>query len=215
MKKTIILVIAVLPLIYLLTELPTMPAQVVVHWNAQGEADRYGSKLLYVILAALPLLIFGFNIVYSRYNQNDENSKYQNKMISSLVVFFTVIACLFISQASSEQIEFLRILVILFGALFIYLGNMMNKLRINRNFGIKIPATLKNEVVWNRTHYVGGYGFVLLGLVTIISSALFSNPVISLTIMITLLFAYIIYIVIYAEILYRKQTGHSSISSHK
>lgn len=92
------------------------------------------------------------------------------------------------------------------------MGNMMNKLKKNLVFGIRIPATLRSEKVWNRTHYIGGYGFAICGVLTIISGIVFTDPQISLEVMITILLILVIVIGVYAEVLYRRETGHSSIS---
>ena len=58
------------------------------------------------------------------------------------------------------------------GVIFILLGNYMPRVRQNYTFGIKTPWTLADEVVWQRTHRVGGMVFVLMG-AAIFLSALF------------------------------------------
>lgn len=58
---------------------------------------------------------------------------------------------------------------VLMGALFIVLGNSLTQARPNYFFGIRTPWTLADDNVWRKTHRVGGYGFVIAGIVAIIS----------------------------------------------
>ena len=43
----------------------------------------------------------------------------------------------------------------------------MPRLPQNYFLGIKTPWTLANEMVWNKTHRIGGYSFVVMGIVLI------------------------------------------------
>lgn len=211
-NKIIIVIVALIPLVYFEVVFPTLPEQVVIHWNIHGQADRFGSPFIYLTLAQIPLLTLLLYVVYIRFKPVSQNKKYLGQLIDGLVVFLAFISILFTSQATSEQLRFLNLLVIIFGILFVFMGNMMNKLNKNLVFGIRIPATIRSEKVWNRTHYIGGYGFVICGILTIISGIVFTNPEVSLGVMITLLLLLIVYITIYAEVLYRRETGHSSLS---
>jgi len=56
--------------------------------------------------------------------------------------------------------------------MFIIIGNYMTQIRQNFFFGIKTPWTLSNEVVWKKTHRLGGYMFMASGMVSILSSVL-------------------------------------------
>lgn len=211
-NKIIITIIALIPLVYFAVAYPSFPDQVVIHWNIHGQADRYGSPFFYLILAKIPIVTLIIYALYIKLKPGSQNRKYLAQLIDGLVVFLAFISILFTSQATSEQLEFLNILVIIFGVLFVYMGNMMNKLKKNLVFGIRIPATIRSEKVWNRTHYIGGYGFAICGVLTIISGIVFTDPQISLGVMITILLILVIVIGVYAEVLYRRETGHSSIS---
>ncbi len=211
MKKYIILIIAILPILYLLILLPDMPSQVVVHWNAQGEADRYGSRFLYVFLSLIPVILLGFNYIYQKYNKIKANSIYQNKTINALVIMFAILAIMLTKSSSSEQLTIIRPMVGLFGGLFIYIGNLFNKLEPNKTFGIRIPATLKSDKVWRRTHYIGGYVFVITGFITLLTAIFISNPTTSLFMMIGLLLVDCIIIFSYAQKLYKQEQKESEL----
>ena len=61
---------------------------------------------------------------------------------------------------------------ILLGLLFVFLGNMMGKIKPNYFFGVRTPWTLADPDVWNRSHRLAGRLFFLAGLVTILSALL-------------------------------------------
>ncbi len=203
-SKYIYYVIAVLPIIYFLTVLQDMPSQVIVHWNAAGEPNRYGSKYMYLFLSLLPMLLIVFNELYVKYAKHKENTKYQYQIINFLVVFFSALVFIFINTALKEEFIFTTALLLLISVMFIFIGNIMNKLERNRSFGIRLPATLKSDIVWRKTHYIGGYIFVAIGLITLIATLTFSNEVYAMYLMIGLLLVTLIFLVIYSERLYRK-----------
>lgn len=205
MKKTILFIAVTIPLIYYVMVSSQLPDSVPVHFNIYGEPDRYGSKLLYLFLAALPIItLLSYNL-YTRYAKTSKNLVYQNKMISSLTVMFATLSIIFTYSVVHESFSNGRALVIIFSLLFIYLGNMFNKLEPNKTFGIRIPSTLKSEYVWNRVHFIGGYSFVITGIISLVSSLLISNQVVSLSIFIILLLINVVGIGIYSHILYRDE----------
>lgn len=211
MKKILpIIIIALIPIIYGTLAFSNMPEQVVTHWDIHGVADSYGSSLMYIFLSVIPIFILLSKQLYFKFAKRIDNAKLLSRFIDILVVFFSLIAVLFISQAANNQLQILSVLVFLFGVLFIIIGSMLGKIHQNKNFGIRLPATLRSENVWDKTHYIGGHIFVGVGTITVISSVF--SPEVSLTIMITTLLLAIIFITVYAERLYRTETGHSSFS---
>ena len=56
------------------------------------------------------------------------------------------------------------------GIMFILLGNYMPRIRPNYTFGIRTPWTPASETVWKKTHRVGGYVFVLSGVIIVVCS---------------------------------------------
>ena len=56
------------------------------------------------------------------------------------------------------------------GVLLIVLGNYMGKLRKSFFVGIRTPWTLASDAVWERTHQLGGWLFMLAGLVMVIGA---------------------------------------------
>jgi uncharacterized membrane protein len=64
------------------------------------------------------------------------------------------------------------------GALLMVIGNFMGKFRKNFFVGIRTPWTLTSDVVWERTHRLAGWLFVLAGLVWIVGGLVHASPVV-------------------------------------
>ena len=80
------------------------------------------------------------------------------------------------------------------GLLFVLIGIYMPKLPQNWFVGIRTPWTLSSDVVWKKTHVVGGRLFVLAGIVFILCSLLGLPVVIPLVCLIAIsVFTGIIY----------------------
>ena len=91
----------------------------------------------------------------------------------------------------------------LVGILFIIMGNYMGKIKYNWFIGIKTPWTLSSENVWNKTHRIAGWLFILMGVVMLLM------PIFPKEIMAPIFFSTIIAVVfgsfIYSYILYRNE----------
>ncbi|MDD2516329.1 MAG: SdpI family protein, partial [Candidatus Gracilibacteria bacterium] len=90
------------------------------------------------------------------------------------------------------------------GALFIVLGNYLGKIRQNYFVGIKTPWTLANEDVWNKTHRIGGWAFIISGILFIINSFILEKYV-WITFMFIITFCLFVPI-IYSYVIFKKIT---------
>ncbi len=89
-----------------------------------------------------------------------------------IVIFMLIIHWSTIGFAMGYPINISKVVLIGIGIMFIIIGNYMTQIRQNFFFGIKTPWTLSNEVVWKKTHRLGGYMFMASGMVSILSSVL-------------------------------------------
>ena len=61
-------------------------------------------------------------------------------------------------------------IMLLLGVMFIVIGNYLPTVKQNRTFGIRVPATFRNEEVWKKTHRFAGRAYVLGGIFSMIMS---------------------------------------------
>jgi uncharacterized membrane protein len=163
---------------FLLTLLiyPNLPEQVPIHWSSTGKVDSYGTKYFTLLLGAMPVGLYYMMLYLPRIDPRRENyAKHSGayQMIqSSIIIFFTIVHWIAIAIALGFELNIGRLVSIGIGILFIIIGNYMSQIRHNYFVGIKTPWTLANEVVWRKTHRVGGVVFVIAGLMMSISSFL-------------------------------------------
>jgi uncharacterized membrane protein len=74
------------------------------------------------------------------------------------------------------EVEQAVVMRLVFGGLFVALGAVMGKVRPNWFVGIRTPWTLSSKESWVKTHRVGGWIFLLVGLVFVVSSQLPAAP---------------------------------------
>lgn len=178
MKKNklfyITLIISIIPLIVNLIAFPHMPNKFPVHWGPSGEPDRYGSRIEQLTMSALPLVLFVFlNFLPSIDPKREAYKKHSGafSIINSVIILFLVITNLLgLFSGLGYDIPFQKVVPVLLGILFIVLGNFMTQIRHNYFFGIRTPWTLASEYVWKKTHRFGGYVFVVIGLVPLITT---------------------------------------------
>lgn len=58
--------------------------------------------------------------------------------------------------------------------MYIILGTTIFKVKQNSTFGFRLPWTMNNEIIWNKTNKLGGYLILAVGIITLIST-LFIN----------------------------------------
>lgn len=160
---------------------PNAPDRLPVHFDLNGDADRMGGKLeglfgvpsvalgLYVLLRLLPLLD------PARANYRIFAVAYGTIRLAVLVMLAVVDVTILLPVVGVE-VEQAVVTRLAFGGLFVVLGAVMGKIRPNWFVGIRTPWTLSSKESWVKTHRVGGWIFLLVGVVFVVSSQLPAAP---------------------------------------
>ena len=205
MKKINILTVLILISSIIVTVLiMALPDIVPVHVNFQGEVDGYGSKwfvLLGPIIAFFAVVLIQ---IYLRKTKNKSLEALQIMMAIMLAVFIGVCWLPYIITTKTGLNNIQIIVGIFFSGIFIFMGNYMGLLKMNKVAGIRVKWTFADEEIWQKTHRLLGYlmvvaGFVLLIItlgaflfyVNIIFISLLMLPLIS--IFIPTLYSYLLY----------------------
>ncbi len=189
-----------------------LPAEIPRHWNAKGEVDAYWAKEYIFFTAILPLLIYVMMLLLPKIDPKKRSYEMHKKAYSitvlGLTLFMIGIHWVSIYASLGNPIN-MKILVNLgVGILFIVLGNYMGQIRHNYFFGIRNPWTLASEEVWTKTHRVGRYAFVLLGITFVLAAFLpgtLASILIGASMLILLFFS-----TVYSYLLYRKLDNKKS-----
>lgn len=150
------------------------PDKVITHWNFQGEADGYSGKFfgsfgIPFIIIGMYLLLLVAPLLDPKRERYEDFQKVYNLFRMVFISFFTVIFFLTGLVNLGYNIPINYVLPGLVGLLMIVLGNFMGKIKKNWFLGIRTPWTLSSENVWNKTHRVGGYLFILFGIIIMIT----------------------------------------------
>ena len=174
-KKEMILsvVLCLLPIVLGLILWEKLPEQVPTHFGLNNEPDGYSSKAFAVfglpaIMAALDALcLFGL----SSDPKADKHSTVLSRMMLYFIPGLSILVCsLCLMIAVGKNINLALIIQLFIGVLFIVVGNYLPKCRQNYTMGIKLPWTLNDEDNWNYTHRLGGFVWVIAGLVQIVNA---------------------------------------------
>jgi len=160
---------------------PTAPERMPVHFDVAGNVDRYGSKaegLLLIPATALGLyLLLRFlpAIDPARANYPAFAGAYAVIRIALVVVMALIDAALLL-PVMGVPLNVGVVVRLTLGGLFVVFGSVMGKVRPNWFVGIRTPWTLASKRSWVQTHRLGGWVFVVSGLVLMASST-FASPV--------------------------------------
>ena len=175
-KEAPIILIALLPVIYLVFIWNTLPATVPIHWNIKGEIDRYGNKMnLLIIALALPVLMYVVMLIIPAIDPKAKLAKMGNKLQNLkflLTTFMSLLALWILYSTKNKTIGNPNIITMAIGILFLILGNYFKTIQPNYFMGIRTPWTLESETNWKETHklagklwFAGGFAIAVLGFI--------------------------------------------------
>jgi uncharacterized membrane protein len=173
-KELPLIAIVLLPFIYLAYIWNQLPEKVPMHWNINGEIDRYGEKVeLIIIPIFLPLLVYIIFLVVPKIDPKNRLNKMGNKLQTIkflLTTLMSILALFIIYTAKNESFTNPNYMVLIIGVLYIVLGNYFKTLKANYFIGIRTPWTLEKETVWKKTHELGGKLWFIGGIIVVIAS---------------------------------------------
>ena len=159
-KELTAISIVLIPLIYILLIWDQLPDKVAMHWNIEGNIDRYGSKFeLLVVAGLLPLVTYVTLLIVPKIDPKKKiasmGKKYHQIKVF-LVSFMSILSIFIVYSAKQENIFNPNYLILIIGLFYIVLGNYFKTIKANYFIGIRTPWTLENEKIWKETHRLGG-----------------------------------------------------------
>lgn len=174
--KRITLIICTISLLGTLVMLFFLPPEIPMHWNAKGEVDSIGSKWNMLWVGFMPLAIYFLLYLIPKIDPKKENfkthAKTYNITMLSIILFMVLVNWMVVISAMGVDFNTSLWVPLGIGALFIIIGNFMPRIKSNYMFGIRTPWTLANDVVWQKTHKLGGWVFTIMGFMLVVSSFL-------------------------------------------
>lgn len=179
-KEWPLLLLVAVPFAYLGAIWNDLPEQVPLHWNLQGEADRWGSRSeLWVIPTVTALLVYIIFLVIPQIDPKkrlaEMGAKYtQLKFL--MVAAMAALAVMILHMAQTGGSVSTTPVLVVVGVLVAVLGNYMKTVRPNYFIGIRTPWTLESPEVWSKTHQLAGKLWFLGGLLMVAFALIFEGP---------------------------------------
>ena len=218
--------LAILPMAVTACVFQFLPDKIPAHYNFAGEIDRWGSKYESFIypICIIALAIF-WECICSYYRKKSKtiedekqraeaanNAKVIGITAISTSVLFNILHYISLYKdctttelsVANVEIDSIKITCILMGILFIFLGNVIPKTKLNGTIGLCCTYSMYNDVTWSKSNRFGGFALVIVGILTIITSLIF-NGTISMILMMIYLIASVIVMIMYAKKIYNHE----------
>jgi uncharacterized membrane protein len=154
-----------------------LPARIPTHWDLSGEVDGWMPRFPGAFL--MPATVAGLWAFFQVLPRIDPRAEHYERftgtywlLVNLSMLFLALIGVVSLGVPLGWGVDVGRVAVIGAGVLFVLIGNYLPRVRSNWWMGIRTPWTLSSESVWRRTHRLGGWTFVLAGLVVIASAFL-------------------------------------------
>lgn len=168
-------VIALLPLVYLLVKWETIPDIVPVHFNGAFEPDRYDSKntlwLMAGVISGVSMLTYFLLENLHRIDPKRKGKELPSvfkKLSVGIVILCSALGLLIIASCIGPAHSFDKLLLPLLGFMFVFIGDLMHSIKPNYFAGIRIPWTLNSDDNWRRTHQFAGKVWFGVGLLMVL-----------------------------------------------
>ena len=159
-----------------------LPDPMATHFNFHNEPDGWSSRPFAVF--GMPLLLLGLHylclLLSCMSNIQMQNISSRVKILMLLIIpaasLLATVLCYGYALGAPFAID--RIVWVFVGVIFALVGNYLPKVRRNATMGIRMPWTLADDEVWNRTHRFAAPVWVLCGLLMIVCGLIGSGPMI-------------------------------------
>jgi len=219
MKKTLWASIAIILISFILGIVlySYMPQKMASHWNTQGEVNGYMPKFWGLFL--VPLISIGLFLLLYFIPQLDpfkENVKkfrkhYDNFILITLI-FLLYIHLLTLLWSLNFKFNMVIMLIPALAILFYNVGAIMEKAKRNWFIGIRTPWTLSSDLVWEKTHKLGGKLFKISAIFSLLGILL---PKLAIFFIMVPLISASIYIIIYSYVEYKKSIKNENKPNKK
>jgi uncharacterized membrane protein len=203
-----VIAVAVLVGIYLY---PLAPQEMASHWNEQGQVNGYMPKFwglfLMPIITLAMFLLFTFIPKIDPLKENIKKfRKYFDSFIVLIIAFMMYVHALTLFWNFGFRFDMGRMMIPALGIVFYYCGVLIEKSKRNWLIGIRTPWTLSSDLVWEKTHKLGGKLFKASGIIAV-SGVFF--PKFAFLIFIVPVILSSLFSVIYSYLEYRKTVPKS------
>lgn len=203
------LILSLIPLVVGGIFYKQLPDTLATHFNFQGKADGYSDKNMALFMLPLGLTV-GYIAMYF-FTIKDPKHKNHNETLNRFVFLLLPVMniatnAFIIAKGLGKDINVSLFVTAFVGLIFVIVGNFLPKVKRNYTVGIQLPWTLHSDVVWEKTHRMAGYLWILGGVIVILSSFLLPSAWLNYCILTSVGIMTVIP-AIYSYVIYKKEEG--------
>ena len=173
-------VLSLLPLALVAVLYGRLPDEIPMHWGFDGAVAYDAKWQIWIVSGLAPVMAALFRILPQidpkKHNYEKFMEPYLAFQIMMMLFMLCMVGVVLLESFRPGTVDVGVLVTLLLAVLFIVLGNMMPKFRLNFFCGIKNPWTLSNDRVWMRTHRLGGRLFFAAGVLLVPSILLPGVP---------------------------------------
>lgn len=207
----LIIVLAVSPIAFLGIIWHQVPEIVPVHYDIHFKPDKMGHKNVLLFtngsLSLVSLIVYFLLLNLHRFDpkrKNQESSLSFRRIAIAVVVFITILNFLILLSINNNIKLSPKLLLVLLGLLFAFIGNYMNSLKPNYFAGLRLPWTLSSDYNWKKTHQLAGKLWFWGGITSVLVAVIIPSAY-SLIIFLVLIGIMIIIPIIYSYRLFKEE----------
>lgn len=152
-----------------------------VHWNISGVPDNFAPAWVALLLA--PAIAISLTVLFRALEawSTPEKQRARQHILAAVLPAMTGIAVVLqvvtISAGLGMNPDVGRIVALCLAVLFIVIGNVLPKSQRNWLAGIRVPPTLADDANWQATHRVGGWLFLIAGVLLAVYALVIENQI--------------------------------------
>lgn len=169
-------IITLLPIVVGVVLWNRLPEQMATHFGSSGTPNDWSPRGFTVFV--LPIFLLAVHLICVFATAADPKNKGINQTVFKIVGCIAPlcsIACavgIYGYELGIEEANSLTTVKCIAGIIIVVVGNYLPKCRQNYTIGIKLPWTLEDEDIWNRTHRFTGWLWIICGVLFIIEGFL-------------------------------------------
>ncbi|MDD4831104.1 MAG: DUF1648 domain-containing protein [Candidatus Pacebacteria bacterium] len=218
MKKSTVIILLIIFLSFAIGffAYPQMPDTVASHWDEKGQVNGYMSKfwgifLMPIISLAMFFLFLLFPKIDPMKSNIEKFRNYYDSFIVSIFLFLFYLFLLTLAWNLGYRFNMVNLLIPAFSALFYWCGILIENTKRNWFIGIKTPWTISSDVVWEKTHKLGGKLFKVSALIAL-AGLFFGSLAFWFTILPVVIFS--TYLLFYSYFAYQEETKNNNGSEN-
>ncbi|SOD81825.1 SdpI family protein [Spirosoma fluviale] len=209
--EVLIIVLLVAPLVYLGISWNQLPAEIATHYDLAGNENGWMTKeqvaLFTAVISLLLYLVLRFLPRIDSRNQL-QTANYQKLRLVVTLLFSAIMGWVFYMAGHNVSNDgFVTILMVIVSLTFVGIGNYIITIKPNWFVGIRTPWTLDNEIVWRKTHRMGGRLMVAGGIVSMVLALFLPMPY-KVVVIVTIILLVTLVPVVYSYIYFQQEKAH-------